>query len=111
MNSVEKITNVEILEEEVDTQETDLTPMTAYQASNVDSFEKATEIFKSLNGDTKGFSQCFNRAHIWAKQMNQNHGVDSMKILIYYTKKYRTEVSKRWWFHIAPMVDVNETMV
>ena len=22
-------------------------------------------------------------------------------------KKYRKEVSKKWWFHIAPMVDVN----
>lgn len=107
-NKIEKITNVELLEqEEVIQEEVLLTPMSDYQASNVESYEKATEIFKSLNGRTKGFSQCFNRAHIWAKQMNQNYGVDSMKILIYYTKKYRKEVSKKWWFHIAPMVDVN----
>lgn len=106
-NAIEKILDVELLEEEVVEESALLTPMTNYQPSNVESYEKATEIFKGLITKTKMFSQCFNRAHIWAKQMYDNHNVDSMKILIYYTKKYRKEVSKKWWFHIAPMVDVN----
>jgi hypothetical protein len=106
-NAIEKILDVELLEKEIVDEETMLTPMTDYQPSNVESYEKATEIFKGLITKTKMFSQCFNRAHIWAKQMYDNHNVDSMKILIYYTKKYRKEVSKKWWFHIAPMVDVN----
>lgn len=85
----------------------DQTPMDNYTASNVDSYEKALKIFKTLNTKTRRRSQCFNRAHIWAKHMNDEYQVDSMKILIYYTKKYRKEVSKKWWFHIAPMIDVN----
>lgn len=84
-----------------------LNPLTGYTPSNVSSVEEAQKVFSSLNGKTKMFSQCFNRAHIWAKQMYDNFGISSEKILIYYTSKYRREVNGRWWFHIAPMVSVN----
>lgn len=86
-----------------------LHPMTGYTPSNVDSMELAELLFKSLKKRTKWFTQCFNRAHVWAKQMYDSHQVKSMKILIYYTKKYRREIDGKWWFHIAPMIDVNGT--
>ena len=79
-------------------------PMTNYTPSNVDSYEQAVEMFNSLKDRTKWFTQCFNRAHVWAKQMYNSHQVDSMKILIYYTKKYRREIKGKWWFHIAPLM-------
>lgn len=82
-------------------------PMSNYTPSNVDSMDLAKELFDSLKDRTKWFTQCFNRAHIWAKQMYNSHQVESMKILIYYTKKYRREIKGKWWFHIAPMIDVN----
>jgi hypothetical protein len=110
LGQIEKITAVSLLSEiaiENNIAEEIITPMTNYTPSNVESVEKANEIFKSLNGKTKRWSQCFNRAHVWSKQMYDKYGVNSMKILIYYTKKYRKEVSKKWWFHIAPMIDVN----
>lgn len=84
-----------------------LHPMTNYTPSNVDSMEIAKEMFQSLKKRTKWFTQCFNRAHVWAKQMYDSHQVKSMKILIYYTKKFRREIDGKWWFHIAPMIDVN----
>lgn len=107
--TVERIEAVDIVlpETEEVVAPVSLTPMTDYKASNVESYEVAQKIFSSLNNSTKMFSQCFNRAHVWAKQMYDNFQVDSMKILIYYTKRYRREVSKKWWFHIAPMIDVN----
>lgn len=83
-----------------------LTPMSDYEPSDLENLEEVTKMFGELRERTKWFSQCFNRAHIWAKQMHQDHGVKSQKILIYYTKKYRREVSKKWWFHIAPVVTV-----
>jgi hypothetical protein len=39
--------------------------------------------------------------------MYDRDNVKSMKILIYYTKKYRREIDGKWWFHIAPMIDIN----
>lgn len=112
-DTVERIEEVRLLEAPVSVEvpevalEAELNPMTGYSPSNVESLDKATEVFNSLNNNTKWFSQCFNRAHIWAKEMFNNYNIHSMKILIYYTKRYRREVSKKWWFHIAPMVSVN----
>lgn len=81
-------------------------PMSGYTPSDIGSYDLAEELFKSLKKRTKWFTQCFNRAHVWAKQMYNSHNVNSMKILIYYTKKYRREVNGKWWFHIAPMINI-----
>ncbi len=83
-------------------------PMSNYNPSNVDSIEVANAIFKTLYKRTNWFVQCFNRAHLWAKQMLDNQGVHSMKQYIFYTKKYRREINGKWWFHVAPMIKVND---
>ncbi len=81
-------------------------PMVDYEATDLDSMETATKVFNGLETKTRRFSQCFNRAHIWSKSMWDNHRIKSMKIFIFYTKKFRTEVSDKWWYHVAPMVSV-----
>ena len=83
-------------------------------------------------------TQCFKRAHVWSTDMknlrpmnpvmarrdqttsakynnlraayaNQG-GINSMKVFIFYTKKYLQECDSRkmckWWFHVAPYVHV-----
>ncbi|MBD67045.1 MAG: hypothetical protein CME62_17720 [Halobacteriovoraceae bacterium] len=85
----------------------DLHPMSGYTPSNVASYDMAVELFQELKEGGKWMSQCFNRAHLWARQMDMTHGVKSMKILIYYTSRFRKEIGGKWWFHIAPMIDVN----
>lgn len=84
----------------------ELHPMTNYSASNVSSLELAQEMFSDLKDGGRWFSQCYNRAHVWAKQMYDKYDTKSMKILIYYTKKFRQEIGGKWWFHIAPMINV-----
>ncbi|MAZ50023.1 MAG: hypothetical protein CME65_15785 [Halobacteriovoraceae bacterium] len=84
-----------------------LHPMTNYTPSNIDGVDRATELFNELAEGSRWMSQCFNRAHLWSRQLDKEHGVKSMKILIYYTKRFRNEIGGKWWFHIAPMVDVN----
>lgn len=85
----------------------ELHPMSNYEPSNVTSYEEAHRMFKYLKDRTKWFTECFNRALVWSKQMYDRDQVKSMKILIYYTKKFRREIKGKWWFHIAPMIDVN----
>jgi hypothetical protein len=106
------IINAELLDSEKDISDTTssetLSPMTNYVSSNVDSVETANAIFKTLSKRTNWFVECFNRAHLWAKQMLDNQGVHSMKQYIFYTKKFRREVSGKWWFHVAPMIQVND---
>jgi hypothetical protein len=87
----------------------DLNPMTGYVPTNLESYDEAAEIFSRLSEDHrhKNRSQCYNRAYIWSKKMYDEDNVHSMKIFVFYTKKYRKEVSKKWWYHVAPMVMVN----
>ena len=82
-------------------------PMMNYTPSNVESLEVAEQMFNYLKKRTKWFTECFNRAHIWSKQMYDRNNVDSMKVFIFYTKKYRREIKGKWWFHVAPMIDIN----
>lgn len=106
---IEKILSVKIKNTPKQIINTDISvdPMTNYSPSNVKSDDLARKIFSSLNVKTKRSSQCFNRAHIWAKQMFDNFNVKSMKIFLFYTKRFRREVSNKWWFHVAPMINVN----
>ena len=94
----------------VKTRRKNINPMSSFQPTNVESIDMAQDIFDSLNGKTKRHSQCFNRAHIWSKSMWDNYRIKSMKIFIFYTKKFREEVSDKWWFHVAPMINVNGEM-
>ena len=81
-------------------------PMVDFEPTVVESSDRAKQIFKTLNSKTRRSSQCFNRAHIWSKSMWDNYKIKSMKIFIFYTKKFRDEVSDKWWFHVAPMINV-----
>lgn len=117
-DALEKIEDVTILEMNLQLQtenilshlsnlNDEVDPMTNFTPSNVESLSLATKMFHHLINRTKTWSQCFNRAHIWARQLAKDYGVKSQKILIYYTQRYRREVDKKWWFHIAPMISVN----
>lgn len=81
-----------------------ISPMEGYQSSNVKDEELLDKVFKKLNRNKKRFgtTQCFNRAHYWSYQMQQDFGIDSQKVFIYFTKKYIREINGSWWFHVAP---------
>ena len=85
-----------------------------YQGTNVSSESKAQEIFDQLNGTDhkKGFlrkgAQCFQRAHYWAYEMTREQaGLHSYKIFLFYTQRYRGTYREKWWFHVAPVILVN----
>ena len=82
-------------------------PISGYEPTDLETLENATNIFDSLEKDYQNKSQCYNRAYIWSRRMEKRFGVKSMKIFIFYTQKYRNEVSGKWWFHVAPMVNVS----
>ncbi len=90
-----------------------VSPLNNYIPSDLGTYEKAERIFSALNkaGKRQRKSQCFNRAYVWSKYMNKRFNVDSLKVLIYYSKRYRKEIrGSRWWFHIAPVVKVQDEL-
>lgn len=105
------ITNIQVAQpNEVDTRTMDLNrfrydQLRQFAPTDLQSVEKATEIFNSmLNDGDKGRSQCFKRAHMWAYDMWSKLNIQSEKLFIFYTKRYAILEDFEWWFHVAPMV-------
>lgn len=65
------------------------------------------QIFQSLNQNFKRLSECSDRSHVWAWDEYAKTGTKSQKAFIFFTASYINRVRFKWWFHVAPMFDVN----
>ncbi len=81
-----------------------------YEPTVIEGLETAVQYFKTMKG-AKSKSECFNRAHVWSYELWMKHQVKSQKIFIFFSKKYIRDNDFEWWFHVAPMVVVNENSV
>lgn len=68
----------------------------------------ATERFNGLQADFKRVSECSDRAHVWSYDMFKNNGVLSQKVFALFTASYINRNHFKWWFHVAPLVSVQE---
>lgn len=64
------------------------------------------EIFRTLNPNFKRLSECSDRAHVWAYDEFKRSGVKSQKVFAFFTASYINRVRFKWWFHVAPMFNV-----
>ena len=76
-----------------------------YRASNLGEMSDADSLFDSLPA-LKHHSQCFQRAHVWARQMYLRDAVYSMKVFLFFTRAFIQQHHYKWWFHVAPFVYV-----
>lgn len=67
---------------------------------------EAATIFKNLRRNATSSSQCYNRAHIWSYESKNKFQLNSMKVFMFYTRKYIREYNFQWWFHVAPFTYV-----
>ncbi len=74
--------------------------------TTVISAEKINEAFKTMNPNFKRLSECADRAHVWAYDEFQKSGIKSQKAFIFLTASYINRVRFKWWYHVAPMFDV-----
>ena len=72
------------------------------------SYDQIKRVHDSNDNRTHEDSQCYNRAHGWAYDMHRLHGVNSMKIFLFFTDRYIREYDHKWWFHVSPMAYVRE---
>lgn len=107
-----------------------MSPMEGYRESTVPSY-RLNEIWNRMNTGMKG-KDCYRRAHIWAYDMYDYYGINSMKIFIHYTNKFNRELdgaakmnrrglngvldyrtykmlsyNKTWDYHVAPLVKLD----
>jgi hypothetical protein len=78
-----------------------------YEPTVISDMSTLNLIFDRLNPDFKRISECSDRAHVWAYDEYNNHGIKSEKVFIFFTASYINRHRFKWWFHVAPLMTVN----
>ena len=68
----------------------------------------ASTIFARMNRRWQNDSQCYNRAHVWAVEEFNRTKLNSIKLFLFFTNRYIRNYRYKWWFHVSPMVLVQE---
>src|SRR5690606_7148135 len=79
-----------------------------FQPTVIPNYMEADKIFNRLNPNWRRSSECSNRAHIWAHEEYNKYNIKSEKAFIFFTASYINQNRFKWWFHVAPMLTVNE---
>jgi hypothetical protein len=77
-------------------------PPLSFAPTVLSSEAEASRIFANLRPNARGRSQCYNRAHVWAYESKRSFNLDSLKVFMFYTRRYIREYNFEWWFHVAP---------
>lgn len=79
-----------------------------FEPTVLNSLIEAQRVFSSLRRGATPWSQCYNRAHVWAYESKKKFNLNSMKVFMFYTRKYIREYDFEWWFHVSPFTYVIE---
>jgi hypothetical protein len=84
----------------------DMNQFQDYSATDLQTLENTTEIFKSLTSNMRRRSQCYQRAENWVYEMWKSNRIYSTKTFMFFTRKFIREHRYDWWFHVTPQVQV-----
>jgi hypothetical protein len=74
--------------------------------------EGVDNLFKTQKKNMRFRSQCYNRAHVWAWELNKKtyagKKIQTGKMWVFYSRHFIRKYRFKWWFHIAPYVTVNK---
>lgn len=73
---------------------------------SVISMAEATNLFNRMNRNYTRKSECSDRAHVWTYDEFSQNGLLGQKAFIFFTDAYIKRTGFKWWFHVAPMYDV-----
>jgi hypothetical protein len=73
----------------------------------IGSTQAAREIFNNMK-PIQNESQCYNRATVWSFEWFNQQNINSYKSWIFFTRKYIRQYQFKWWFHVAPSLDVED---
>ncbi|MAZ47466.1 MAG: hypothetical protein CME65_02820 [Halobacteriovoraceae bacterium] len=84
-------------------------PLENSRISRLSSYNDAQDIMDDMNRRTRDKSQCYNRAHMWTYETLIQSQVSLGKIWLFFTRKYIRDYNYKWWFHVAPYTEVNDS--
>jgi hypothetical protein len=74
-----------------------------FHASFFKKFDHIQEVFNRMREDYQEEAQCYNMAHIWAYEEFQRSSLKTMKLFLFFSKKYIRTYKYHWWFHVTPL--------
>lgn len=81
---------------------------TDYRPTVLEDLNQVQVIFNRMRTNYRESAQCFNMAHVWAYEEFKRSKLKSMKMFLFFTRKYIRKYRFHWWFHVAPMVYVRD---
>ncbi len=81
----------------------------SFHPTHLQSYAEAKNIFGHLNSRHQRDSQCYNRAHVWAFEEWKRIKLKTLKLFMFFTKRYIWEYKYDWWFHVTPLTYVGDT--
>jgi hypothetical protein len=85
----------------------ELKTLTGYQPSVLASEDAAKSIYDRMPIEVfKGNSGCFQRTHDWAFTLSTRNNIKSMKVFLFFTRRYQREFDYKWAYHVAPLIPV-----
>ena len=83
-----------------------LKPMDNFSVTRI-SQAQANGLFRSMRNDLRGGSECYNRAHVWSWEIYNKNRYNTGKMFLFFTRRYINEYRYKWWFHVAPFINVS----
>lgn len=84
-----------------------LKTLSGFEASVLPSEAAALKIYQGMPVDKfRGNSGCFQRAHNWAYTLDRQLDIKSMKVFLFFTRRYQREFDYHWFYHVAPVIPV-----
>jgi hypothetical protein len=89
----------------------------SFRENHNDSFEptvlddelEARSFFNTFTIDFKSKAQCYQRAHVWVWSLWNGYTARTLKVFLFFTRRYIDEYEYKWWFHVSPVVLVGST--
>jgi hypothetical protein len=78
-----------------------------YNPTIISSPTEALTIFNEARIKHKE-SQCYNRAHVWTYEWRAKRNIYTSKFWLFFTRKYIRKYNFEWWFHVAPVLHVQD---
>jgi len=78
-----------------------------FEPTVIGSTQAAREIFNNMK-PIQNESQCYNRATVWSFEWFNQQNINSYKSWIFFTRKYIRQYQFKWWFHVAPSLDIQD---
>jgi len=80
---------------------------------DISEYRTESELFRAFSRQNTRINQnaqCYDKAHFWSYEWSRQR-LSSGKMFLFFTQSYIRRYNYKWWFHVAPTMQVNPGQV